>query len=81
VQHNFKSEIFKEVRGIISRNAMNMVLKETQLAHKIGVGKITCGCVIRSTHGLPCAHKIASSRLKDDQFFYQLCILIGESYI
>ncbi|XP_052208410.1 protein FAR-RED IMPAIRED RESPONSE 1-like [Diospyros lotus] len=59
VQHNFKPEIFRELRGIISRNAMNMVLKETQIAQKIGVDKISCGCVIRSTHGLPCAHEIA----------------------
>ncbi|XP_052193761.1 uncharacterized protein LOC127802110 [Diospyros lotus] len=59
VQHNFKLEIFRELRGIISRNVMNMVLKETQVAQKIGVDKISCGCVIRSTHGLPCAHEIA----------------------
>ena len=59
VQHNFKPEIFKELRGIISRNAMNMVLKQTQIAQKIGMDKLACGCVIRSTYGLPCAYEIA----------------------
>ncbi|XP_052171683.1 PKS-NRPS hybrid synthetase cheA-like [Diospyros lotus] len=59
VQHNFRSEIFRELRGIISRNAMNMVSKQTEMAQKIGVDKVACRCVIRSTHGLPCAHEIA----------------------
>ncbi|XP_052171545.1 uncharacterized protein LOC127787527 [Diospyros lotus] len=29
------------------------------MAQKIGVDKVACRCVIRSTHGLPCAHEIA----------------------
>ena len=36
-----------------------MVLKQTQIAQKIGMDKLACGCVIRSTYGLPCAHEIA----------------------
>ncbi|XP_052209388.1 PKS-NRPS hybrid synthetase cheA-like [Diospyros lotus] len=59
VQHNFKEDIFKELRGVISRSAMNMVLKQSQLVEKIGVDKVACGCVIKMTHGLPCAHEIA----------------------
>ncbi|XP_052179871.1 uncharacterized protein LOC127793130 [Diospyros lotus] len=59
VQHNFKPAIFRELRGVISRSALNMVLMQSQLAYKIGIDKVSCGCVIRSTYGLPCAHEIA----------------------
>ncbi|XP_052193889.1 uncharacterized protein LOC127802218 [Diospyros lotus] len=59
VQHNFKPVIFRELGGVISKSALNMVLMQSQLAHKIGIDKVSCGCVIRTTYGLPCACEIA----------------------
>jgi len=57
VQHNFKPAIFRELRGVISRSALNMVLMQSQLTHKIRINKVSCGCVIRTTYGLPCAQE------------------------
>lgn len=31
---------------------------QSQLAHKIGIDKVSSGCVIRSTYSLSCAHEI-----------------------
>ena len=59
VQHNFKPSEFKELRGNISRNALEKILAETKRANVVGIDHKTCGCVIRRTHGLPCACEIA----------------------
>ena len=59
MQHKFKPTLFHELRGFISRNAMDIVLNESIRAGCIGPDSMACGCVIRRTHGLPCAHEIA----------------------
>lgn len=59
VEHNFKPELFKELRGLVSRKALNMILDESKRANDTGIDTSLCKCVIRSTHGLPCAHEIA----------------------
>ena len=58
VQHKFKSALFRELRGFVSRNALDIVLNESIRAADIGSDPEACGCVIRRTHGLPCAHEI-----------------------
>ena len=35
-----------------------MVLTESKHANSIGINVSACGCTIRSTHSLPCAHEI-----------------------
>ena len=37
---------------------MDIVLNESIRAADIGPKAVACGCVIRQTHGLPCAHEI-----------------------
>ncbi|KAH7575551.1 hypothetical protein JRO89_XS02G0142600 [Xanthoceras sorbifolium] len=59
VQHNFKAPIFEELRGFVPINAMNMILAESERADSIDLDASACGCVLRRTHGLPCAHEIA----------------------
>ncbi|KAH9753465.1 protein FAR1-RELATED SEQUENCE [Citrus sinensis] len=59
VQHQFKPTEFKHIRGFISITALNITLSELKRAISIGVDRSACGCVIRQTHGLPCAHEIA----------------------
>ncbi|XP_021817352.1 uncharacterized protein LOC110759580 isoform X1 [Prunus avium] len=59
VQHNFKSSEFKYLRGVVSIFALEKVSSQSKLAASIGVDALACGCVIRRTHGLPCAHEIA----------------------
>ncbi|KAH6787647.1 hypothetical protein C2S52_007199, partial [Perilla frutescens var. hirtella] len=59
VEHNFKPLLFRELRGLVSRKALNMILIESERANNVGIDANLCGCIIRRTHGLPCAHKIA----------------------
>ncbi|KAH6792406.1 hypothetical protein C2S52_002883 [Perilla frutescens var. hirtella] len=59
VEHNFKPILFRELRGLVSRKALNMILIESERANNVGIDTNLCGCIIRKTHGLPCAHEIA----------------------
>ncbi|XP_028097182.1 uncharacterized protein LOC114297034 [Camellia sinensis] len=59
VQHQFKPSHFRELRSNISITALDHVLVETKRANDAGIDASVCGCVVRRTHRLPCAHKIA----------------------
>ena len=59
MQHDFKPSVFKELRGFVSRNALNMIVCESKRADYIGLDPLACGCEVRRTHGIPCAHEIA----------------------
>ncbi|XP_057806170.1 PKS-NRPS hybrid synthetase cheA-like [Salvia miltiorrhiza] len=59
VEHNFKPTLFRDLRGLISRKALNEILDESKRANNVGVDITLCKCIIKSTHGLPCAHEIA----------------------
>ena len=58
VQHSFTPKEFKELRGNVSKCAMERILGETKRAQNVGIGISACGCSVRQTHGLPCAHEI-----------------------
>ncbi len=64
VQHNFKPAEFKELRGFISISALNHVLAQSKRANSVGFDDSNCGCAIRRTHGIPCAHQIARYRVE-----------------
>lgn len=59
VQDQFQFLEFKELCGFISIDALHKVLSEAKHASSVGVDASKCGCVIRHTYGLPCAHEIA----------------------
>lgn len=59
VQHHFRREEFKNLRGLISAHAMNIVWNELKRIDMVGVDAVACGCIIRRTHGLPCGHELA----------------------
>ncbi|KAL7251152.1 hypothetical protein ACSBR1_013060 [Camellia fascicularis] len=59
VQHNFTPSEFVQLWGNVSLCALEHILAETKRAESIGIDSSACGCVIRHTHGLPCAHEIA----------------------
>ncbi|XP_028116443.1 PKS-NRPS hybrid synthetase CHGG_01239-like [Camellia sinensis] len=59
VQHQFKHSQFRELQGNVSISALEYLLVESKRANSIGIDIEACGCVLRHTHGLPCAHKIA----------------------
>ncbi|KAK3204894.1 hypothetical protein Dsin_018940 [Dipteronia sinensis] len=59
VQHSFKPSDFKELRGFVSRNALNMVLDEYG---RVDSNDSICSCVVRLTHWLSCAHEISGHK-------------------
>ena len=59
VEHQFHNAMFKELRGMVSRASLNMILMEFKRATQVEIEKGICGCVNRTSYGLPCAHELA----------------------
>ena len=58
-EHQFNNAMFKELRGMVSRASLNMILMEFKRATEVEIDKGICGCVNRTSYGLPCAHELA----------------------
>ena len=58
VEHQFNNAMFKELRGMVSRASLNMILMEFKRATQVDIDKGICGCVNRTSYGLPCAHEL-----------------------
>lgn len=56
VHHNFIVPEFKELWDLISTHALNLF--QLKRAIFIGIDSVTCGCVVRHTYNLSCAHEI-----------------------
>ena len=59
VQHIYKAMEFRELKGFISISALYLIFTECKRVNSVGVDVLACGCRLRRTHGLPCAHEIA----------------------
>ena len=58
VEHQFNNAVFKELRGMVSRASLNMILMEFKRATQVEIEKGICGCMNRTSYGLPCAHEL-----------------------
>ncbi|KAL5178715.1 hypothetical protein HKD37_01G000174 [Glycine soja] len=58
VGHVFKKTLYKRLLGMISRYALNQIVAEFERVHYAGKNLSTCGCVMRTTHDLPCIQSI-----------------------
>jgi len=45
----------KKLLGMVSRYALNQIVVEYKRVSYAGIDSSHCGCVMRTTHGLPCA--------------------------
>ena len=81
VEHQFNNAMFKELRGMVSRASLNMILMEFKRATQVDIDKGICGCVNRTSYGLPCAQNLDSLSKKAAQFPLIVCIRIGGSWI
>ncbi|KAH1229332.1 hypothetical protein GmHk_10G029110 [Glycine max] len=59
VGHVFKKTLYKRLLGMISRDALNQIASEVDRLCYLGNNPSSCGCVMRSTHGLPCACELS----------------------
>ncbi|KAH1262017.1 hypothetical protein GmHk_02G004736 [Glycine max] len=55
VRHVFKVILYKRLCGMISRYALNQIATEFERVHYVGKNPSRCGCVMRTTQGVPCA--------------------------
>ncbi|KAH1249807.1 putative protein FAR1-RELATED SEQUENCE 10 [Glycine max] len=58
VGHVFKKTIYKRLLGMMSRYALNEISVEFERVHYLKDNVSSCGCVLRTTLGLPCACKL-----------------------
>ncbi|KAF9590977.1 hypothetical protein IFM89_000522 [Coptis chinensis] len=62
VKHEHNCLFFQNIRGFVSINALDLIVNERKCCDKVGTEKETCGCDLRRTHGLMCAHEINTSQ-------------------
>ncbi|KAL5190965.1 hypothetical protein HKD37_04G010299 [Glycine soja] len=69
----------RRLLGMVSRDALNQIASEVDCLRYLGNNPSSCGCVMRSTHGLPCACELSryttgSTPLKSVHMFWKrLC--------
>jgi len=59
VGHVFKKTLYKRLLGMISRYALNQIVIEFERVHYARKNPSTCGCVMRTAHGLSCAYELS----------------------
>jgi len=59
VGYNFNMTLYKHLVGVVSKYALAQIAEEVQRVKHVGFNSEHCGCVLRSTHGLPCACALA----------------------
>jgi len=58
VTYTFNSSLYKCLVGMVSKYALMHITEEFNKVKIIGFDKKNCGCVLKYTHGLPCASKL-----------------------
>ncbi|KAL5123062.1 Protein FAR1-RELATED SEQUENCE 5 [Glycine soja] len=59
IGHVFKKTLYKRLLGMVSRDALNEIASEVDRLRYLGNNPSSCGCVMRSTHGLHCACELS----------------------
>ncbi|KAH1264842.1 hypothetical protein GmHk_01G000675 [Glycine max] len=59
VGHVFQKTLYRRLLGMISRYALNQIAAELECVHYTGKNPSSCGCVVRTTLGLPCACELS----------------------
>jgi len=59
VGHVFKKTLYNRILGMDSRNALNEIAIEVEHLRYLGNNPSSCGCMMRTTHGLPCACELS----------------------
>ncbi|KAH1188812.1 hypothetical protein GmHk_20G056718 [Glycine max] len=59
VGHVFKKTLYKRLLGMVSKDTLNEITSEVDHLCYLDNNHSSCGCVMRSTHGLPCACELS----------------------
>jgi len=55
VGHVFNIIAYKKLLGFVSKCVLQHIADEMDQVKCVDLDKTRCGCILRSTHGLPCA--------------------------
>ncbi|OVA05585.1 Ovarian tumor [Macleaya cordata] len=58
VKHSHRRKELKEIWNHVSHKALNKICKELNRLEDEDIAEISCRCVLRTSHGLPCAHEL-----------------------
>ena len=58
LSYKFNVEMYKRLHGFVSRYALNHIVDEVHRMKFVSVDMSHCGCIVRSTHGLPCVYEL-----------------------
>ena len=50
--------LFQRLNGNVTHKAIQLLDEECQRAEEVRSDTLDCGCYLRKTHGLPCAHEL-----------------------
>ena len=73
VGHVFKITLYKRLLGMVSRYALNQIAAEFERVHYAGNNPSSCGCVMRTMHGLPCACELSNMLLVASRWIQTIC--------
>ncbi|KAL5170270.1 hypothetical protein HKD37_11G032010 [Glycine soja] len=59
VGHVFKKTLYKRLLGMVSRYALNQIAAKLERVDYAGKNPLSCGCMVRTTLGLPCAYELS----------------------
>ncbi|KAL5122085.1 PKS-NRPS hybrid synthetase [Glycine soja] len=59
VEHRHNTPFYVKLVGFVSRSALSHITEEYDRVKTAGIDSSICGCIVRTTHGLPCACELA----------------------
>jgi len=59
VEHVFKVTLYKKLIGMVSRYTLNEITAKYESVPYAGKNPSRCGCVMKTTHDLPCACELS----------------------
>ena len=59
IGYTFNLQLYKMLVGFISKHALILIVEKFDWVNDVGFDSERCGCVLRQTHGLPCACQLA----------------------
>jgi len=59
VEHVFKVTLYERLIDMVFRYALNQIAIEFEWVNYVGIDSSRYGCIMRTTHGIPCACELA----------------------
>lgn len=64
IEHRCNTQFYSRLHSFILRQCIQHIGKELEMIKFVGCDKTTCGCFIKTTHGLPCVCELAGYQIQ-----------------